>query len=92
MNDLTEHRSLYRNRSEEAEATESQKTEDSLKLSKNVKLFKKENKWKVFKQEYCLLLNLYFDLNQNCQTATRITSQVKTHPPTNVNMTLSVAS
>ena len=44
MNDLTEHRSLYRNRSEEAAATESQKTEDSLKLSKNVKLFKKENK------------------------------------------------
>ena len=30
--------------------------------------------------------------NQNCQTAMRITSQVKTHPPTNVKMTLSVAS
>ena len=44
MNDLTEHRSLYRNRSEEAAATESQKTKDSLKLGKKLKLFKKENK------------------------------------------------
>ena len=84
MNNLTEHRSLYRNRSEEAAATESQKTEDSLKLSKKVKLFEKENKKKVFKQEYCLPLNLYFDLNQNCQTAMRITSQVKTHPQTSI--------
>ena len=32
-NERTEHRSLYRNRSEEAATTESQKTEDSLKLS-----------------------------------------------------------
>ena len=63
MNTVCMNASLYRNQSEEAAATESQKTEDSLKLSKKVKLFKEENKLKVFKQEYCLLLNLYFDLN-----------------------------